>query len=258
EIDFSDEKLTCFYGENEAGKSTLQQFLLYMLFGLEPKKRKFYRPKNRTEIGGSLNISDHHLGMITIHRKEEDFKCLLENGQTKEEVWCIEKLAGLTRDVYASIYAFSAVDLRPIQTMKAKELSDILFSVGLTGSTGIYEVEKRLLTQMDHLYKGRGKKPLLNKQIIHTEKAFQLLREEQEKEASYQNLIQQIETNQKNLHTTQREVDILQKEIMKHEKIMQILPDIHELYHVNQEWKEIPKEISFPKDGVERLRSVKE
>src|SRR5699024_10084728 len=94
--------------------------------------------------------------------------------------------------------------------------------------------------------------------IIHTEKAFQLLREEQEKEASYQNLIQQIETNQKNLHTTQREVDILQKEIMKHEKIMQILTDINELYHVNQEWEEIPKEISFPKDGMERLRSVKE
>src|SRR5699024_2562616 len=53
-FDFPKGELTYFYGENEAGKSTLQQFLLYMLFGLTSKKRKQYRPKNRTEIGGTL------------------------------------------------------------------------------------------------------------------------------------------------------------------------------------------------------------
>src|SRR5699024_2689729 len=130
---------------------TLQQFLLYMLFGLTSKKRKQYRPKNRTEIGGTLTIYDETFETLTIQRKEDECTCLLADGSTEDEAWWKEQLSGLTRDVYTSIYAFSAIDLSHIQTMKAKDLSDVLFSVGLTGSTAIYEVEKKLSTKLDHL-----------------------------------------------------------------------------------------------------------
>src|SRR5699024_4798352 len=58
EVDFTEHNAASFYGANEAGKSTLQQFILYMLFGLSPKQRKFYRPKQRTEIGGMLHVHD--------------------------------------------------------------------------------------------------------------------------------------------------------------------------------------------------------
>ena len=39
EFNLEGSDLICFYGENEAGKSTLQQFILYVLFGLPPKKK---------------------------------------------------------------------------------------------------------------------------------------------------------------------------------------------------------------------------
>ncbi|WP_054861343.1 AAA family ATPase [Gracilibacillus sp. JCM 18860] len=38
-------------GENEAGKSTLRQFILYMLFGLPSKKLEKYLPKQGAQIG---------------------------------------------------------------------------------------------------------------------------------------------------------------------------------------------------------------
>src|SRR5699024_5869347 len=181
-FNFSENSLTYFYGRNEAGKSTLQQFLLYMLFGFHSKKRKQYRRRNRKEIGGTLSIYDEKFGTMTIHRKEDECTYLLENGSTEDESWWKEQLSGLTKDVYTSIYAFSASDLSHIQTMKAKDLSDVLFSVGLTGSTAIYEVEKRLSTKLDNLYRKRGQKPLLNKQINETAQDFQELQKEQERE----------------------------------------------------------------------------
>lgn len=258
EFDFSNGPLICFYGENESGKSTLRQFLLYMLFGLEPKKRREFQPKNRMEIGGSLKLYDESIGMLTIQRKEDICKCLLEDGKAYDETWWKEHLSGLTKDVYTSIYAFSATDLSHIQTMRKKELSDVLFSVGLTGSTAIYEIERKLMTELDKLYKKRGQKPLLNKQINTTALAFQQLREEQEKEASYHLLVEKLQEKKDTLITMQKEAEALQKENITNEKIIQMLPDIHQLAYVQYELGNMDEVLIFPKDGIERLKALHE
>src|SRR5690625_7828934 len=55
-VDFSGDSYICIYGENESGKSTLQHFILFMLFGLPPKMRSFYRPKSSSKLGGRLTL----------------------------------------------------------------------------------------------------------------------------------------------------------------------------------------------------------
>src|SRR5690625_6732078 len=55
-VDFSGDSYICIYGENESGKSTLQHFILFMLFGLPPKMRSFYRPKSSSKLGGRLKL----------------------------------------------------------------------------------------------------------------------------------------------------------------------------------------------------------
>src|SRR5690625_602082 len=70
-IDFTENQFTCVYGENESGKSTLQNFILFMLFGYPPKKRNYYRPKTSGKMGGRLRISDPQVGIYTIERLDE-------------------------------------------------------------------------------------------------------------------------------------------------------------------------------------------
>src|SRR5699024_2628119 len=77
-VDFGESAFVCIYGENESGKSTLYQFILFVLFGLPPKWRKFYRPKTSSQMGGSLTVFDPDIGEVTIERLDH-----VENGAAR-------------------------------------------------------------------------------------------------------------------------------------------------------------------------------
>lgn len=258
EIDFTTENAAAFLGANEAGKTTLQQFILYMLFGLPPKQRKHYRPKQRTEIGGVLYVYDKQEGYVSIQRKEDEVSCFLDDGTEVGEAWWSAYLSGLTKEMYTAIYAFSAHDLMDIQHMKQKELSDVLFSVGLTGSTAIYEVEKKLIAEKENLFKKRGQKPLLNQQINKTDQLYKQLTEEQAKEATYYELKITKAEKEKELEYLQNSIENLQWEIQKQEKIKQNNADIHYLYEAKKQYEAFPVMLSFPEEGKARLENIKQ
>src|SRR5690625_2786106 len=135
---FQDESFICFYGKNEAGKSTLQQFFLYMLFGLPPRKLSRYKPKYSSQIGGTLTMHFPQLGEVTVERVEQQFRLFLPDGKIEEDELVLQaQLNDLQRDTYRAIYGFSSLDLMQLHQMKQTELSDLLFSVSLTGSTAI-------------------------------------------------------------------------------------------------------------------------
>src|SRR5690625_5956279 len=63
-IDFTENQFTCVYGENESGKSTLQNFILFMLFGYPPRKRNYYRPKTSGKIDRkSTRLKSSHVAI---------------------------------------------------------------------------------------------------------------------------------------------------------------------------------------------------
>lgn len=258
QVDFTEQNAASFYGSNEAGKSTLQQFILYMLFGLSPKQRKHYRPKQRTEIGGILHVHDTEAGHVSIQRKEDHVICFLEDGTEQDETWWSAFLSGLTKEMYTSIYAFSAHDLTYIQRMKQAELSDVLFSIGLTGSTAIYDVEKKLSAEKEKLFKKRGQKPLLNQQINKTDQLHKQLKEEQEKEAAYHALKEDKTAKEKELEVLQNRVENLQKENKKQENIKQNNADIHNLHQAKEQYGTFSEELTFPEEGRERLENIKQ
>src|SRR5690625_167563 len=152
----SNKTFICLYGENESGKSTLQQFILYMLFGLPPRKRNVYRPRQSNRVGGQITINDPSIGTFIIERVEDNVTCLLPDGEQQDETWLDNYMKNVTRETYTNIYAFSAVELEEIRQMGENQLSDVLFSIGLTGATNIYSIEKRLDTTIGNLFKKTG------------------------------------------------------------------------------------------------------
>jgi len=184
-FDFTSSSFLTYFGENESGKSTLQQFLSYMLFGLPPRQRQFFQPKHSSRFGGTLRIESALHGEFTIERTAHEFACYLQNGDIKDEAWLHEALHGLTRETYESIYSFSALDLSEIQQMKVQQLNQVLFSVGLTGSTNIYQMEKDLDTQIGQLYKVKGWKSQLNEQLKTVQKKHEQLLKLEKVEHAY-------------------------------------------------------------------------
>src|SRR5699024_3261556 len=99
--------------------------------------------------------------------------------------WRKEQMNSMYKEVYTAVNAFSATDLEAIQSMDHAAISDILFSIGLSGSTEIYNVKKQIADQLDSLYKRRGKNPLLNKQIEKIVPAARELERHRSEEAAY-------------------------------------------------------------------------
>lgn len=252
-IDLLDHPLQCFYGENESGKTTLQQFILYVLFGLPPRKLAPFKPVYSNKIGGRLTVEDGEIGRYQIERIEQDVICYLPTGELRDETWLQKRLHGINRDIYTSIYSFSALQLTEIRQMKQDQLSDVLFSVGLTGSTSIYKAEKDIETKIGKLFKAQGRVPIINKQLHVVKEGNAKLIERQQKEVTYQD--KQVELNRlmielEDQSKTERQI---KSDLMKTEKTLHVLPQMREYKQYRNELNNHQAR-TFPEDGVERLK----
>lgn len=257
DIDFTDESIICFYGENESGKTTMQQFIMYVLFGLPPRKLALYQPIHSHKIGGRLYVENHEHGPFAIERVEQKLICYLKNGEERDETWLQAVLKGLNRQVFESIYAFSALDLVKIKQMKQSDMSNVLFSVGLTGSTTIYEAEKNLDKKLSALYKKTGTKPIINQQISETKQAHQYTVEAQQKEAIYQDKQTTLARTRDEKEKRENEAANLQATLVKKEKHQTFLPQLRQYQEYKKQLDSIPKKQPFPENGVSRLEKIK-
>lgn len=260
-IDFSTHSFICVYGENESGKSTLQKFILFMLFGLPPRKREFYRPKKSGKMGGRLTIDDSTIGTFIVERVDEvqngAAKCYL-NGQEYGEDWLKEQLKGLTEEIYHSIYTFSTLDLINITDMKDEDLGDILLGIGLTGSSNIYSIERELDKKIGELFKPFGKKPLINKQLETVDKLQVDLKKLKNNELTYREKQNQTTNLKKKLEQLQQKLEKTTESLLSIEKQQHALPLIHDYQNNIDQLNNYPEMIDFPENGIERLQLLKE
>ncbi|PAV29306.1 hypothetical protein CIL05_12995 [Virgibacillus profundi] len=262
EIDLSGERAICIYGENESGKSTLQKFILFMLFGLPPKQRSFYRPKTSGKMGGRLRIYDPSVGNYTIERFDEVRNgaaiCYGPGGHEYGEDWLKERLKGMTDKTYQAIFSFSASDLNSLKDMKEDDLGEVLLGIGLTGSTNIYAIEKRLDTRIGELFKPYGKKPAINQQLQTLNELFTSLHNFKADEATYRK--KQAEKISLTKEITELKGELQQeKEILfSIERQQQALPIIHDYHDYTSQLAKYPSEITFPENGIDRMEKLKD
>ncbi|WP_188455214.1 ATP-binding protein [Virgibacillus oceani] len=261
-IDFSTNSFLCIYGENESGKSTLQQFILFVLFGLPPKKRSFFKPKTSGKMGGRLTLFDENVGEFTIERTDDSrngaAKCFLPNGSEYEEEWLRERLHGMTHKTYLSIFSFSANDLSPLHDMNEDELGEVLLGIGLTGSKNIYSIEKQIDTKIGELFKPYGKKPIINQQLDSLDELYRKLTVYKEEESSYRSKKDLMHSCAKDIQTARETIQKENKTLLSIERQQQALPLIHDYLHCTKQLAGYPAELTFPEDGLIRFQALKE
>ncbi|WP_217586022.1 ATP-binding protein [Lentibacillus saliphilus] len=261
-IDFPAGPFLCIYGENESGKSTLRQFILFMLFGFPPKKRAFYYPKSSSRMGGRLTVIDEKYGEFTIERMDQvrngAATCELANGDTHDEAWLKQRMNGMTLSTYEAIFSFSALDLTQIKSMKEADLGDVLLGIGLTGASSIYDIEKKLENQMGDLFKPTGKKPHINQQLQALEEHAQKMSEHRQFEETYRDKIQHL--NQLNEDISNIQTELKTKEATRRfkEKQFNALSLLHDYDHCQRELARYPEDVSFPENGIVRFEKLQD
>src|SRR3954466_8810461 len=114
-------ELTVFYGPNEAGKSTLMQFMRSILYGVSPTRRERYMPPvNGGRPGGWLKVETDH-GPLTINRYADrgptdvgKVTIITADGEEQGDRLLREALEHVDEPTYLNIFA---VGLREVQEL---------------------------------------------------------------------------------------------------------------------------------------------
>ncbi|MHA5130616.1 AAA family ATPase [Oenococcus oeni] len=149
-LDFKND-LQVIYGQNEAGKSTLRQFITGILFGFAQNKRQssnLYEPRNRSQYGGDLVFEqDGSLWDVSrLGRTQSKLEITDQNGNhvNNPEIFLTKLLSPFGQDSFEDIFSFDQEQLNEIRSLSGKELSDRLLSFSVVNADQWQSLSKEL------------------------------------------------------------------------------------------------------------------
>ncbi|MDQ0198105.1 AAA family ATPase [Neobacillus ginsengisoli] len=250
-----------FFGENEAGKSTIMAFIHGILFGFPTKQQSElrYEPKHNTKYGGKIIVLHEELGYAVIERVKGksagDVTVSLEDGTMGGEDLLKQVLADFDKSLFQAVFSFNLQGLQNIHQMNGEEIGKFLFSAGTLGTERLSKTEAVLQKELEARFKPGGKKPLINEKLLALQSLNGELKKASAKNQEYEALIEKKEG--------------LQQEIVE---IHGLLAGINDKIDKLKEWKKIQSfvkeekwtkeeidglgEIHFPTRGIERAEKL--
>ncbi|MDR4945845.1 ATP-binding protein [Neobacillus cucumis] len=250
-----------FYGENEAGKSTLMAFIHGVLFGFPSKQSSElrYEPKHSTKYGGKLRIFHKEHGFAVIERVKGkaagDVKVMMDSGVSGGEELLKELIGNFDKSLFQAVFSFNLQGLQNIHQMKGEEIGKFLFSAGTLGTEQLSKTESFLQKELEVRFKPSGKKPILNEKLQELHELKVQLKKAAAKNNEYEEL--------------QKKKSSLEQEMLQ---INNMLQETSETINKLKEWKRIEtlvkeeilikKELNeleindFPIRGIARLEKI--
>ncbi|MBO0588957.1 AAA family ATPase [Sporosarcina sp. E16_8] len=253
--------ITVLYGLNEAGKTTIQQFILHILFGFPPKNSVLlrYEPKSGGKYGGQVHLVDEAYGKCIVERirgkSAGDVTVYFEDGTRGGEEQLNTLLRQYDRASFESIFSFSLLQLQGFERMDEDELSRTLLASGTTGVDSLLQLGNRMEKELGDLFKKSGRIPEMNVKIMELRELEIELKDEQQKVGEYAPSIERI-----------REIDDLLTELREQEtelmKDSQKLALVRQLLPLHQKKQALDARLSqlgaatFPADGIRRYEML--
>ncbi len=158
------------YGENEAGKSTIYQFIQAILFGFpsKGKKKKDYTPKDGSAYGGKLWLEHPVYGEIMVERYKQQNRGKAKvrfNEQVGSDELLEKLITPLTKELFQQVFTFQQEQLTELEYLREKELHDALISLGITGSSQVFQKRQDYYQEAQQLFKKKGQKLLINQKL---------------------------------------------------------------------------------------------
>lgn len=262
-FEFPTDSFVVIQGENESGKTTLTQFIKYMLFGFPSRsvlRSKGLLAEHDASTGGRLEMEHPDQGRFSLvrHLRKENGQALLyfESGESSGEEQLSEWLQGLDLGLYEAIFSLDLEGLKDLHKLKPEMLQHFLFSTGMMGNAKILELEKKLEREAGERFKPMGKNPQMNQTINELEaikdklkiwdqkkNQYFLLKEENSRLLKTRESILQRQKEQWDERQAFTEYKAIEPALIKYEAVEKALLDY-------------PEEVDqFPRDGRERYES---
>ncbi|WP_044022977.1 ATP-binding protein [Bacillus sp. SG-1] len=253
------QQFSVFYGENEAGKSTIMAFIHGVLFGFPTKlhAEQRYEPKTHAKYGGRLTLINGNGDSITVERVKGkaagDVTVFYKDGSIGDEEELKKELQGIDKSTFQGIYSFNIHGLQEISRLKEEEINRYLFSSGMTGTDAIFKLEEQWQKELDRLFKKSGKKPEINQKLTELRETELQLKKAKEKNETFTLLLQKKNKSEESLSALHREMERKEEELKQVETLKKSWHDLHEYQDIRDRLKELEDITSFPIDGLQRL-----
>ncbi len=264
-----DQPVTVFYGPNEAGKSTLLEFIRTVLFGFRSRVGRSprgggshdYPPLAGGRHGGSLTLIDSNGRLSVVERfpggRAGKVTVRAETGAEQDESTLVQFLGNHSRDVFEQVFAFTLEELHSSDLLSDSNVTDQIYSVGM-GVTSLPNVMNSIESERKKLFLSQGR----SQKIYDAHKKFQdvdeSLKEIEENATRYGEKgarLRRIEGELKDLATLRRQIQSRQDHQMRLQQGWELWND---LVSAKQELDTLPEVRNFPADGINRLETLEE
>lgn len=252
-----------FFGENEAGKSTIMSFIHSILFGFPTRfhSELRYEPKKGAKYGGSLTVIFPDKGKVTIERVKGkaagDVSVRMENGRIGGEELLQELLSSVDKSLFQAIYSFNLHGLQNVHQMKGEELSRFLFSTGVIGSDRLVKAENDLNKELDLRFKPNGRNPILNTKLKELRQVWKDLKKAEEKNEEYTSYIRQSEAVEQEIAAKRQAVIGLSQQLTRFEEWKKAEPLLRQEQILKEELAHTGHHV-FPENGLQQMEQILE
>ncbi len=129
--------ITLFYGPNEAGKTTLMQFIRAVLYGFSPERRRVYLPPVFGGVPGGMLRVENHSGGFVIERRESEkdpegdgrLVVLADNGSRQGQHLLNVLVSGIDELIFNNVFAVGIRELQELATLNDTQAAEQLYNM---------------------------------------------------------------------------------------------------------------------------------
>lgn len=250
--------LQLFYGENEAGKTTIMSFIHSILFGFPSKlsSELRYEPKSSSQYGGRLFLTGTQYGDVQIERvrgkANGNVTVTFANGETGGEEWLEKILSGLDKTTYQALFSFNLAGLQKVQQLNREKLNRYFLSVGTIGNEQLLKVADKLQIEASKLFKPNGRVTVINKKMAEVETKRKQLKVAKEKNSQYMDWLLEKDNLEKELVSLREQRTHYEDKVIKLNQLEAnwvLFSEMQDIQH------QIEKErlVELPKDGLYQM-----
>ena len=258
-----DPGITVVHGPNEAGKSTLLEFIRTVLFGFPRQARdRHYPPLSGGRHGGRVEFCDDTGEIWTLERfagvKGGPFTLRRGTGASSSDEGTLRRLtAHATPDLFRNVYAFTLDELQSRGLLENDAVAGQIYSVGM-GVARLPDFAADLRKRKEGLFRPRGSAQQLPKLLAELAKGDKRLKELGKQSVLYRDLMAKREANDAQLLAadgSRRNSEAKRRQV---QRLLDAWEDWESLQDCEAQLADLPDYPDLPESAVERLDSLED
>lgn len=257
-FDFQSKSPIIIQGENEAGKSTLKAFIIYILFGMRTRDLESFLPRTGGTAGGRLTLwfPDGEVMVERIQDRHNGQAVCYSEGEQKDQQWLNERLGGMDLSVYRQVFVLDTEQLISLQMTDKEQLGQVLLNAGQTGAAAVPKLEKQLQQDLQQLFRPQGRKPKINAMLHAFAEQERLVQELEQKEAAYLPDKEKLQEILEKIADLQASKVQLRGKISVQKQKLQAIPWHRKAAFAEEQLQQMEPSAVFPAEGLEQLQEI--